>query len=139
MLLRRLGLTLKAHGADGEAPLAQVTPVATSATLGDHADPAEMVDFAGLVFGTPFETESVVTESRLQIDEWAAAAVASVTSRALVPETGPDLVSGRPCRHPRRSGRTQKQRTCRAGRGGPPLRGRRPRASATPISCGPTR
>ena len=93
MLLRRLGLTLKAHGADGEAPLAHVTAVATSATLGDHADPAEMVDFAELVFGTPFETESVVTESRLQIDEWAAAAVATVTSRGLVPETGPDLVS----------------------------------------------
>lgn len=93
MLLRRLGLTLKAHGAEGEDPLAHVTPVATSATLGDKADPAEMVDFAQTVFGGSFDIDSVITESRLEIEEWTADAVATVTSRGLAPETGTDLLN----------------------------------------------
>ena len=75
MLLRRLGLALKANGATGEAPLAQVTPVATSATLGDKSDPGEMLRFASLVFGTEFDDDAVVTESRLEVEEWSSAAI----------------------------------------------------------------
>src|SRR4051794_11280489 len=70
MLLRRLGLTLKAHGASGERPLGNVTPVATSATLGDRGDPQAMLTFAETVFGEPFPADAVVTESRLSIAEW---------------------------------------------------------------------
>lgn len=69
MLLRRLGLTLKAHGARGERPLGSVTPVATSATLGDGGDPAPMLAFAETVFGEAFPDDAVITESRLSIDE----------------------------------------------------------------------
>ena len=55
MLLRRLGLTLKSYwGAedpqyserDRSLPLGRITPVATSATLGDKGDRTVMVDFA---------------------------------------------------------------------------------------------
>jgi len=71
MLLRRLGLTLKAHGASGERPLGRITPVATSATLGDGAEPGAMLAFAETVFGESFPADAVITESRLSIDEWA--------------------------------------------------------------------
>ena len=70
MLLRRLGLTLKAHGATGERPLGNITPVATSATLGDRGDPAAMLGFAETVFGESFSPDAVVTESRVTVDEW---------------------------------------------------------------------
>ncbi|SEB29973.1 DEAD/DEAH box helicase [Rhodococcus koreensis] len=79
MLLRRLGLTLKSHWAaddpaitaeDRGRPLGRITPVATSATLGDGGDPAAMLTFARTVFGEEFPTDSVVTESRLSIDDW---------------------------------------------------------------------
>ncbi|HEX7291831.1 MAG TPA: DEAD/DEAH box helicase, partial [Conexibacter sp.] len=70
MLLRRLGLTLKANGAIGERPLGSITPVATSATLGDREDPEAMLAFAETVFGEPFPADAVVTESRMDIDEW---------------------------------------------------------------------
>lgn len=70
MLLRRLGLTLRAHGATGDRPLCNVTPVATSATLGDGGDPASMLAFAETVFGEVFPDDAVITESRLEIDEW---------------------------------------------------------------------
>ncbi|HEV7772337.1 MAG TPA: DEAD/DEAH box helicase [Conexibacter sp.] len=70
MLLRRLGLTLKANGASGERPLGNVTPVATSATLGNREDPEAMLGFAETVFGEPFPADAVVTESRVSIDEW---------------------------------------------------------------------
>jgi len=70
MLLRRLGLALRAHGREGDGPLAGVTPVATSATLGDGGDPTAMLSFAQTVFGVPFSDDAVVTESRLTIDEW---------------------------------------------------------------------
>lgn len=78
MLLRRLGLTLKSHwqqddptlsADDWERPLGRITPVATSATLGGD-DPAEMLDFAVTVFGEEFETDAVVSESRLTLKEW---------------------------------------------------------------------
>ena len=62
MLLRRLGLTLKSHLPDGALtaaelarPLGRVTPVATSATLGDQSDPAAMIGFARTVFGDDFD------------------------------------------------------------------------------------
>ncbi|WP_397518900.1 DEAD/DEAH box helicase [Rhodococcus pyridinivorans] len=79
MLLRRLGQTLKSHWAtnepgitaeDRERPLGIITPVATSATLGDGNDPTTMLEFARTVFGDEFTAESVVTESRLSLDEW---------------------------------------------------------------------
>src|SRR5690606_10815764 len=67
MLLRRLGMVLAREA--GATP--NVVPVATSATLGDKGDPVAMLDFARTVFGVDFEPDSVVTESRLSIDEWA--------------------------------------------------------------------
>ena len=82
MLLRRLGLALKSHwsprGSSGdthtaeewERPLGRITPVGTSATLGDKGDPAAMLAFAETVFGEPFAADSVITESRLQLDTW---------------------------------------------------------------------
>ncbi|MDR1265266.1 MAG: DEAD/DEAH box helicase [Propionibacteriaceae bacterium] len=75
MLLRRLGLALKAFGSgslsedDLVRPLGRVTPVATSATLGGE-DPARMLEFATTVFGEEFAADSVVTESRLSLTEW---------------------------------------------------------------------
>lgn len=78
MLLRRLGLALKSHWpadafteADRARPLGVITPVATSATLGDKGDPAAMLEFARTVFGEEFDESAVVTESRLTVDEWA--------------------------------------------------------------------
>jgi ATP-dependent helicase YprA (DUF1998 family) len=84
MLLRRLGFALKSHwpqpGSDGapdegarRRPLGLMTPVATSATLGDRGDPAAMVQFAATVFGEPFAESDVVTESRMSLQEWQAA------------------------------------------------------------------
>ena len=80
MLLRRLGLALKSYwpddaftDADRARPLGRITPVATSATLGDKGDPAAMIEFARLPSSaTSSTTTSVVTESRLSLDEWAA-------------------------------------------------------------------
>lgn len=91
MLLRRLGLALRAHGRDGDGALAGVTPVATSATLGDSGDPTAMLSFAQTVFGVPFADDAVVTESRLTIDEWTAATQTAVEAQ---PVDGPDLVDG---------------------------------------------
>uniref|UniRef100_A8M876 Helicase superfamily 1 and 2 ATP-binding n=1 Tax=Salinispora arenicola (strain CNS-205) TaxID=391037 RepID=A8M876_SALAI len=79
MLLRRLGLALKSHWrADDPAvtevarsrPLGLITPVATSATLGDKGDPGTMLGFAETVFGEPFPADAVVTESRKDLAEW---------------------------------------------------------------------
>src|SRR5699024_2743534 len=77
MLLRRLGLALKEHAPpdapDRSAyegrPLGRVTPVATSATLGDGGDPGAMLAFAEQVFGEPFSAEAAITESRIPIDD----------------------------------------------------------------------
>lgn len=77
MLLRRLGLVLKRYlPADIDAavlarPLGHMTPVATSATLGDKGDPAAMIEFARTVFGIDVPPAGVVTETRLTVDEWA--------------------------------------------------------------------
>lgn len=78
MLLRRLGLTLKAHwtdttpvsAEDRTRPLGKITPVATSATLGSRAAPTAMLDFAHTVFGEQFSTDAVIGETRLTVDEW---------------------------------------------------------------------
>jgi len=80
MLLRRLGLTLKSHWTlddtgltddDWQRPLGRITPIATSATLGDGGDPSAMLDFAATVFGDTFTPDAVITESRLTSAEWA--------------------------------------------------------------------
>lgn len=81
MLLRRLGLTLRAHlSADdprreafAASPLGPVCPVATSATLGDGGDPSRMLAFARDVFGVDLSADAVVTETRADLDRWAAA------------------------------------------------------------------
>ncbi|SCG72936.1 Helicase conserved C-terminal domain-containing protein [Micromonospora echinaurantiaca] len=84
MLLRRLGLALKSHWSDDDPqideatrsrPLGLITPVATSATLGDKGDPTVMLDFAHTVFGERFDADAVVTETRLSLDEWIGNAV----------------------------------------------------------------
>ncbi len=92
MLLRRLGLALKSYwpddafsDADRARPLGRITPIATSATLGDKSDPAAMVEFAAAVFGDEFDHDSVVTESRLSLDEWAAGAAVRTTAFGLSP------------------------------------------------------
>lgn len=77
MLLRRLGLALKDHVPDDSPerssydarPLGRVTPVATSATLGDGGDPGAMLAFAEQVFGEPFTVDAAITESRIPIDD----------------------------------------------------------------------
>lgn len=95
MLLRRLGIALRSHwkrddpalsGADWARPLGRITPVATSATLGDGGDPGEMVSFACTVFGEPFDVSAVVTEARLDLTEWKAGAAESVATWGLTPE-----------------------------------------------------
>ena len=94
MLLRRLGLTLKSYWdaddpqyseRDWSLPLGHITPVATSATLGDKGDPTVMVDFAHTVFGEDFDSTSVITEDRLSISEWSAGAAGRVADLGLTP------------------------------------------------------
>ncbi|MGW5571473.1 DEAD/DEAH box helicase [Nocardia thailandica] len=79
MLLRRLGLTIKAHWKPGspvteedrERPLGKITPVATSATLGSKdSSPETMLDFARTVFGETFDAETLIGETRLTAQEW---------------------------------------------------------------------
>lgn len=77
LLLRRLGLMLRDSAPDrfaGDRPLGEITPVATSATLGDRGDTARIREFARTVFGEEFpETSSdrsVVTETMLSVDGW---------------------------------------------------------------------
>ncbi|OJG07942.1 putative ATP-dependent helicase Lhr [Pseudonocardia autotrophica] len=94
MLLRRLGMTLKSYwsdtdprlsDADRARPLGRITPVATSATLGDKGDPDVMLGFAETVFGEPFGPDAVVTESRLTQDEWAEDSTAVVGAMGYPP------------------------------------------------------
>ncbi|TWS20027.1 DEAD/DEAH box helicase [Tsukamurella asaccharolytica] len=95
MLLRRLGQTLKSYWHDDEPgittedrerPLGRITPVATSATLGDGNDPTTMLEFAHTVFGDAFTAESVVTESRRSVADWSDGAEARVTAAGLPPK-----------------------------------------------------
>lgn len=93
MLLRRLGMTLKSHWpaeldghpslaeGDLQRPLGQVTPVATSATLGSKGDPEAMLLFAETVFGETFDDSAVVTESRMNISGWSALATTPASPR----------------------------------------------------------
>lgn len=94
MLLRRLGLALKAHwpadvpqltDEDRARPLGRITPVATSATLGGKGDPGSMLGFAETIFGEPFPEDAVVTESRLDLAEWVGDAEGRVRTRGLTP------------------------------------------------------
>ncbi len=94
MLLRRLGIALKSHWPAGDPgltdedwarPLGRITPVATSATLGDGGDPAEMVSFAQTVFGEGFDDSSVVTEARLDLPAWTRGAAEAVAGWGLAP------------------------------------------------------
>lgn len=92
MLLRRLGLTLKSYlpvdsltDEEQSRPLGRITPVATSATLGDQGDPAAMTGFARTVFGDDFDEHSVVTESRLSLGEWTAGADGNIAALGLTP------------------------------------------------------
>ncbi len=109
LLLRRLGLVVDAHldhittspvsrtDADRARPLGRITPVATSATLGDDGDTTAVRQFAATVFGDEFPPESVLTESRLTVDQWAGATaekripVETATSRALMAEIHEDI------------------------------------------------
>ena len=79
MLLRRLGLAIRSYLSTDDprldafttSPLGPITPVATSATLGDGNDPAEILDFAREVFGFPLPPEAVITETRVPLEQWA--------------------------------------------------------------------
>src|SRR5699024_9713020 len=83
--------------ADRARPLGRITPVATSATLGDDGDTTAVRQFAATVFGDEFPPESVLTESRLTVDQWAGAtaeqriSVETATSRALMVEIHEDI------------------------------------------------
>ncbi|WP_010533112.1 DEAD/DEAH box helicase [Brachybacterium squillarum] len=69
MLLRRLRIVLEA-AAHGPVHL---TPVATSATLGDGEDAARaMLDFAGTVTGVDIDPSAVITETRVDLDAFTA-------------------------------------------------------------------
>ncbi|WP_433472783.1 DEAD/DEAH box helicase [Spirillospora sp. CA-142024] len=68
MLLRRLAAAL-GHSEPGR-PLGNICPVATSATLGEGGDGAEIRRVAETVFGTPFESDSVIGEDRQSADEF---------------------------------------------------------------------
>ncbi|MFT4086120.1 MAG: DEAD/DEAH box helicase [Gordonia sp. (in: high G+C Gram-positive bacteria)] len=94
MLLRRLGLALKSHWADDDPavtdadrrrPLGKITPVATSATLGDGDDPSTMLDFAHTVFGDEFGPDAVVTETRVPSKQWTAGAFGRVAANKIMP------------------------------------------------------
>ena len=85
MLLRRLGIKLKGHWPSDHAaitdqhrlrPLGRITPVATSATLGDEGNPGTLLHFARTVFGEEFPADSVITESRYPVEEWCAGSAA---------------------------------------------------------------
>ena len=73
-----------------------ITPVATSATLGDKGDPKAMLGFAETVFGVPFDDDAVVTETRLSLTEWVNGAAERVKAAALqaVPTSIIDLEHG---------------------------------------------
>ncbi|WP_051866829.1 DEAD/DEAH box helicase [Corynebacterium atypicum] len=81
LLLRRLGLKLKAYQPDGfltpeeeGRALGKVTPVATSATLGTGAGArTELLEFAGTVFGRDFDAGAIVGETTMSLARWQAA------------------------------------------------------------------
>ncbi|OHV34839.1 DEAD/DEAH box helicase [Pseudofrankia sp. EUN1h] len=93
MLLRRLGSMLGV-ARDG-APLGDVVPVATSATLGggDEASFAAMRTFAETVFGCPFDAEAVVVEDRMSPAEWQAATAGTAPGIAARPVASAALLA----------------------------------------------
>ena len=78
LLLRRMGLKLKSLQPEGfltpaeqQRALGRITPVATSATLGDkHSEPTEMLNFAHTIFGDELTTDAVVRETMLDVEQW---------------------------------------------------------------------
>ena len=78
LLLRRLGLMLKANQPEGflgeyeHNPLGKVTPVATSATLGGEGDQEKVLNFAATIFGETFTPDAVVGERTLSYQDWVA-------------------------------------------------------------------
>ena len=86
MLLRRLGLTLKAEASplrseDWTTPLGPITPIATSATMGGDDDAEAMLGFASQVLGLQLGDDAVVTETRMSWGEWSAGAREHVESK----------------------------------------------------------
>src|SRR5699024_10411193 len=103
MLLRRLGMKLKSQWPDEHPditdedrarPLGLMTPVATSATLGDKNDPSRILTFARTVFGEDFSEDAVVTESRYSVEEWAELPGAELTGdrKRLAPINKPSSI-----------------------------------------------
>lgn len=77
LLLRRLGLMLKKYQPENYLnvqeylrPLGQISPVATSATLGSKDEPGSILDFAHTIFGERFNSNSVVPETMLTVEQW---------------------------------------------------------------------
>ena len=102
MLLRRLGIALKSYwpsehpdltDADRQRPLGRLTPVATSATLGEEGDPAVMLSFAHTVFGEELDADAVITETLLTRQDWEgdAARPATIQPRRLDELSQPEL------------------------------------------------
>ncbi|MCF4007221.1 DEAD/DEAH box helicase [Corynebacterium uropygiale] len=95
MLLRRLGLSVKAQLPEGflsaedqERPLGRITPVATSATLGGGGGQGagdgvqDMLDFAYTIFGEKMDRSALVGETTLSLEQWVASIDELVGSRA---------------------------------------------------------
>lgn len=84
LLLRRLGVQLKQNlpasqrSAFEERPLGNVTPVATSATLGGKEEFGRVLDFATTIFGEKFEADAIVGEVSLTYEQWVAEMQAAV-------------------------------------------------------------
>ena len=121
--------TTRRHRRGPARPLGKITPVATSATLGDKGDPAAMLDFAHTVFGEPFDADAVITESRLDLDEWLrrrGSAVATMRGQPIEPALPDALERDRRRRRAlgRRPGRrcAGARRTLRDGRYEPSAR-----------------
>lgn len=57
-------------GGKASNPLGRVTPVATSATLGDHDDRSKVLEFAGTIFGEAFTPDAMVSDKTLTYTEW---------------------------------------------------------------------
>ncbi|MGW6729942.1 DEAD/DEAH box helicase [Nocardia sp. NPDC055029] len=68
MLLRRMAAAT-GHSRP-RAPMGDICPVATSATLGEGSNRKAILKVAEEVFGVPFSPESVIGENRLTVDEF---------------------------------------------------------------------
>src|SRR5690625_6179327 len=70
---------------DWQRPLGKLTPVATSATLGDDGDPSAIMEFATTVTGEDIPASAVITETRLTRAQWIGDATARGAARTLRP------------------------------------------------------